>query len=66
MVLRRVAITGIVPVSPVHSGEWGLAMSSTLSEVFTEPGLGPESLAMVEAVHRFARDEMRPVGQQLD
>ncbi len=41
-------------------------MSSTLSEVFTEPGLGPESLAMVEAVHRFARDEMRPVGQQLD
>jgi alkylation response protein AidB-like acyl-CoA dehydrogenase len=32
----------------------------------TEPGLGPESLAMIEAVHRFARDEMRPVGQQLD
>jgi alkylation response protein AidB-like acyl-CoA dehydrogenase len=41
-------------------------MSSVTQEIMSEPGLGPESLAMIEAVHRFARDEMRPVGQQLD
>jgi alkylation response protein AidB-like acyl-CoA dehydrogenase len=41
-------------------------MSLTIDEVQPEYGLGAESMAVVEAVHRFARDEMRPVGQQLD
>ena len=41
-------------------------MSLTIDEVQPEFGLGAESMAVVEAVHRFARDEMRPVGQQLD
>lgn len=41
-------------------------MSLTIDEVQPEHGLGAESMAVVEAVHRFARDEMRPVGQQLD
>jgi alkylation response protein AidB-like acyl-CoA dehydrogenase len=38
-------------------------MSLTIDEVQPEYGLGAESMAVVEAVHR---DEMRPVGQQLD
>lgn len=52
-------------VRVAHVGERGSIMSMT-NEVMSEPGLSPESLAMIEAVHRFARDEMRPVGQQLD
>ena len=31
-----------------------------------EPGLGSEARAVLEAVERFARDEVRPVGVQLD
>lgn len=31
-----------------------------------EPGLGKEALELLEAVERFARDEMRPVGAALD
>ena len=38
----------------------------SLPEFSAEPGLSPEGQEMVELVRRFARDEMRPVGQELD
>ena len=37
-------------------------MTDTVTALPAEPGLGSDSMAMLEAVHRFADEVMRPAG----
>jgi alkylation response protein AidB-like acyl-CoA dehydrogenase len=37
-----------------------------MAALMAEPGLGPEATELLETVHRFAEEEMRPIGRELD
>jgi acyl-CoA dehydrogenase len=54
------------PSADSRISEWAKAPAAKLGMLGAEPRLSEEESAIVEVVHKFAEQEMRPVGQILD
>jgi len=54
------------PAPDTRIARWDLTPTAKLGALGAEPTLTDEEQAIVDVLHRFAENEMRPLGQQLD
>ncbi len=54
------------PAPHTRIARWAPAPQARLGPLGAEPGLSSEEQAVVDVLHRFAEQEMRPLGRELD